>query len=656
MENRRKQSVNLNNIKITDAFWGRYTHLVPDVILPYQWNVLNDMVEDAAPSHAFKNFRIAAGLEEGDFYGFVFQDSDIAKWLEAAAYSLAWHPDTELEEKMDEAISLLGKAQMDDGYLDTYFQIREGGKQFTNLREGHELYCAGHLIEAGVAYYRVTGKRELLDICCRMADHIVDAFHKEPLQRGIPGHEEIELALVKLYELTGKKGYLDMAADFLNRRGTMPDYFGVEASRPEFKRIFPDHPNGGYLLDYFQADEPVRMQKKAKGHAVRAVYLYSAMADVAYYTGDEELMAACRTLYDNIVNRQMYITGGIGSSGILERFTVDYDLPNNSAYAESCASIGLALFCRRMAQITGEAKYMDTAETALYNTVLAGIAMDGKSFFYVNPLSVWPASCMPGTSMDHVKPVRQKWFGCACCPPNIARTLASLGEYALFTGDEALWLNLFVSMETVQNFGGKSLRMKTETDFPFGDTVRVSFEKADAESGSPDDIREIYIRIPAYTSSFTVKKNGEDIAFENRKGYACLPADLSAGDILEIGMEMPPVFLSANPAVRADRGRVALVKGPVVYCLEEEDNGTDLEALLVDSAAPVKEVYDEQLLGGTLTLEAEGYREKYDGFDENRLYQTAKVVREPKKLKFIPYAFWDNRTPGEMLVWVRRKD
>ena len=290
----RLKTTDLSKVKTQDVFWSKYIRLVPKEVLTYQWAVLNDAMEGAEPSHAIRNFRIAAGQEKGDFYGFVFQDSDLAKWLEAAAFTLAWEKDPELEKHVDEAIDLIGEAQRPDGYLDTYFIIREESRQFTNLREGHELYCAGHLIEAGVAYYKVSGKRKLLDICCRMADHIVEVFHQPPLERAIPGHEEIELALVKLYEVTGKEAYLTMAKDFIDRRGQKPHYFFEEAKRPGWKQIFGSHfGDGGYYLDYAQTDEPVRIQKTARGHAVRAVYLYSAMADVAAYTKDRELLSAC---------------------------------------------------------------------------------------------------------------------------------------------------------------------------------------------------------------------------------------------------------------------------------------------------------------------------------------------------------------------------
>ena len=704
----RSETANLKNVRIRDTFWDRYTRLVTGEVIPYQWKVLNDETQDGEPSHAIRNFRIAAGLEEGDFYGFVFQDSDVAKWLEAVAYSLAAHPDAELEARADDVIALLGKAQQPDGYLDTYFIIREPGTEFENLREGHELYCAGHLIEAGCAYYQATGKRELLEICRKMADHIVEMFAPElagntqdgpadskvehRLSRAVPGHEEIELALIRLYELTGGRKYLDMAVEFLNRRGQAPGYLEAESERPGWKPVFVQLPER-YRPDYAQADEPVRRQKTARGHAVRAVYLYCAMADAAYYTKDETLMDACRTIYENMVNRQMYITGGIGSSGHMERFTTDYDLPNAMNYAESCASIGLALFCRRMAQITHEAKYMDTAELALYNTVTAGIAMDGKSFFYVNPLAVWPAACMEGVSRSHVKPVRQKWFACACCPPNIARTLASLGSYCYFTDSEGFWVNLFVGGEAVLPLGGAAFRVETHTDFPYGN--RWKMDLAGKEEGPGSASGKIRLRIPEYVRGVQIcvrkrdpetgemremtallaseelktakeRSLGQDAAETSalqggvrlavEKGYAVLSGAFGAGDTVEMCFDMPPVFMRANPQVRADAGRAALKKGPLVYCLEQTDNGENLEQLLADCERPVTERFDPDLLGGTLVLEAEGYRYAPSPEEIGKLYSpAAKPAFVPAKLTFVPYAYWGNRQSGEMIVWVREK-
>ena len=399
MNGEKLQSLPLGDIRIEDAFWGKYIRLVKDVILPYQWETLNDNVPDAEPSHCIKNFRIAAGEEKGTFQGAVFQDTDVAKWLEAAAFTLAsGGRDEMLESLADETIKLIGKAQCPDGYLNTYYTIQEPDRRWSNLKEGHELYTAGHMIEAAVAYYEATGKDAFLKIVSRFADVICEKFGPDEGQcHGYPGHPEVELALVKLYRATGEKRYLEVSKYFVEQRGVGENYFFQEEKGEKYRQIFPEFKD--YSPAYSQSHLPVREQKTAEGHAVRAVYLYCAMADLAYEYRDESLLDACRTLWDNMVKKRMFITGGIGSSGLLERFTTDYDLPNDCNYSESCASIGLALFGRRMAEITGEAKYMDVAETALYNTVLAGIAMDGRSFFYVNPLEVWPDNCL-----DKIRP------------------------------------------------------------------------------------------------------------------------------------------------------------------------------------------------------------------------------------------------------------
>jgi DUF1680 family protein len=641
-------TISLQDIRIDDPFWNKYTELVTKEVIPYQWKTLNDQVDGAEPSHAIANFRIAAGLEEGRFYGYVFQDSDVAKWLEAVAYSLSWQPDAELEKKADETIDIIAAAQQPDGYLDTYFILNYPGQEFVNLQEGHELYCAGHMTEAAVAYYQVTGKRKLLDVCIRMADHICDVFHRPDHAAAVPGHEEIELALVRLYEATGTERYLQMARDFIDRRGQEPNYLENEDKKPGWMKIFPNMTD--YSAAYSQSDRPVRMQTKAEGHAVRAVYLYCAMADVACHTHDEGLLKTCETLWENIVTRQMYITGGIGSSGILERFTTDYHLPNEAAYAESCASIGLALFCRRMSQITHDARYMETAETALYNTVIAGIAMDGKSFFYVNPLAVWPAACMKQTSLEHVKPVRQAWFGCACCPPNIARTLASLGEYCCFTGEDSLWINLFVSGRIHFTLGGQDFAMQVRTAFPFDGHVRMQLETDGGRTAGG----RIMIRVPSYAHDFEITVDGEKRETAVEKGYAVLEGPFGA-ETIDVQMTVPAEFVHADPRLRADEGRVAMRKGPVIYCLEEADNGANLEQILADTSAPVMEEYRSDLLEGTMIIHAEGCRGDVEGLPDGALYGTGRTVYRPAELTFIPYAYWDNRKTGEMQVWTRER-
>ena len=409
--------------------------------------------------------------------------------------------DENLEKLADETIALIGKAQCEDGYLNTYYTIKEPERRWSNLKEGHELYTAGHMIEAGVAYYEATGKKEFLNIVARFADMICRKFGPDEGQcHGYPGHPEVELALVKLYQVTGERRYLDTAKYFIDVRGQGENYFKLEEGGKKYKAIFPEF--AGYQPEYSQSHLPVRKQKTAEGHAVRAVYLYSAMADLAYEYQDKELKAACETLWNNMVHKRMYITGGIGSSGLLERFTTDYDLPNDRNYSESCASIGLAMFGKRMGEITRDASYIDIVEKALYNTVLAGIAMDGKSFFYVNPLEVWPDNCMEKTSMEHVKPVRQKWFGVACCPPNIARTLASLGQYLYGQDDKSLYVNLYVSNETETYINGKPYRIKVDSNYLKNGKVKIDIEgKSGAGQGC------LALRIPGYVKEFWICRN-----------------------------------------------------------------------------------------------------------------------------------------------------
>ena len=638
-------SIDLKNIHITDSFWNKYVHLVKDVIIPYQWDILNDRLEDVETSHCIENFKIAAGESEGEFQGAVFQDTDVAKWLEAVGFALSWERDEKLEALADETIDLIGRAQQPDGYLNTYFTIKEPGLRWTNLMEGHELYTAGHMIEAAVAYYEATGKKKFLDIVSRFADLICDTFGAEEGKiHGYPGHQEIELALVKLYRVTGTHKYLELAKYFIDARGEGENYFLNEEKKPAFKRIFPDFHD--YNPAYSQSHQPVRKQKTAEGHAVRANYMYSAMADLACEYEDDRLKAACENLWDNMVHKRMYITGSVGSSGILERFTTDYDLPNASNYSETCASIALAMFGKRMADMEKDASYMNAVERALYNTVLSGIAMDGKSFFYVNPLEVWPANCIPRTSMEHVKPVRQKWFGVACCPPNITRTLASLGQYVYFQEKDQIYVNLYIANETEVQIGGNPFKITLEGNFPWENNLRFT---VDGESESEGMIA---FRVPSYAKNFCILHNGQKVEIKTEKGYAKIAGKFSH-EIFEISFEAPAVFVHANPQVRADAAKTAVVKGPLVYCLEEADNGDDLSALLIDTAQTPEEIYDDQLLGGCSVVHISGRKISGEGWNEHVLYQEKPVSLEDVKLTLVPYCYWGNRKAGEMLVWMK---
>lgn len=647
MNGEKLQSLPLGDIRIEDAFWGKYIRLVKDVILPYQWETLNDNVPDAEPSHCIKNFRIAAGEEKGTFQGAVFQDTDVAKWLEAAAFTLAsGGRDEMLESLADETIKLIGKAQCPDGYLNTYYTIQEPDRRWSNLKEGHELYTAGHMIEAAVAYYEATGKDAFLKIVSRFADVICEKFGPDEGQcHGYPGHPEVELALVKLYRATGEKRYLEVSKYFVEQRGVGENYFFQEEKGEKYRQIFPEFKD--YSPAYSQSHLPVREQKNAEGHAVRAVYLYCAMADLAYEYRDESLLDACRTLWDNMVKKRMFITGGIGSSGLLERFTTDYDLPNDCNYSESCASIGLALFGRRMAEITGEAKYMDVAETALYNTVLAGIAMDGRSFFYVNPLEVWPDNCLERTSKEHVKPVRQKWFGVACCPPNIARTLASLGQYLYGKGKDSLYINLYVSNEAQTVINGVKCSVKIDSGYLDDGTVNISLHPEHKTTGT------LALRIPGWVKTYCVFRNGEKIREpKTEKGYLLISGELEQEEIT-LKFDIKPRFVHANPKVRADSGKAALMRGPLVYCLEETDNGSNLASVFVDTGQELSEHYEPELLGGTTVICLKGKKITESCWDDDTLYRECKTELEDIELKAVPYCHWGNRTTGEMLVWIK---
>lgn len=638
------ETLNLKKISISDPFWSRHVDLVRKEIIPYQWEAMNDRIEDAESSHCLENFQIAAGRKKGEFYGAVFQDTDVAKWLEAVGFSLAVYPDKELEKTADEVIDLIGEAQCEDGYINTYFTINHKEKRWSDLCEGHELYTGGHFMEAATAYYEGTGKRKFLDIMCRFADLICDTFGEEEGKiHGYPGHEEVEIGLIKMYRITGNRRYLDQAKYFVDARGAGENYFMKEMKRPDYHLRFPEFAD--YTPEYSQSHQPVREQQTAEGHAVRAVYLYCAMADLAKEYGDESLKQACERLWDNIVEKRMYITGGIGSSGILERFTVDYDLPNEYNYAESCASIGLALFGLRMNRLTGESRYIDVVERALYNTVLAGVALDGKSFFYVNPLEVWPPACMDGTSKKHVKSVRQKWFGVACCPPNIARTLASLGQY-IYSADREkrqLYVNLFVSNRAEVDFKEESVQVEIITEFPAENQVTIKIE------GNREKDLELFIRIPDYAENYQVEMNGERQKEVMDKGYFAVK--ICGNGEIKVKFEAPARYVYANPEVRADAGKTAIMRGPLVYCLEQVDNGENLPSIFADTEAPLKEE-KSNLLGGIVKICGKGKKIKKSTW-KGGLYGKEKPLMEDTEFTAVPYAYWNNRGEGEMLVWLK---
>lgn len=629
------QSVALRDVQVADGFFSRYADLVREEVIPYQWEALNDRIPGAEKSGCIRNFRIAAGQEAGEFTGMVFQDSDIGKWLEAVAYSLTTHPDAALKRTADEVIELLEAAQREDGYLDTYFIVKDPKNRWKCLRDCHELYCAGHLLEGAVAYWQATGKDRFLNVMRRYVDYIATVFGRgEGQMRGYPGHEEIELALCKLYDVTGEKKYLDLAAYFIDERGRDPKYFLEE--RKTRGDAFHWEGNDAQGMEYFQAHAPVREQTEAVGHAVRAVYLYSGMADVAMRTGDEGLLEACRRLYRNIADKRLYVTGAIGSTYIGEAFTFDYDLPNDTAYAETCASVGLIFFMKRMLEADGAAEYGDMMERALYNTVLAGMAMDGKSFFYVNPLEVFPEADEKDPSKRHVKTVRQKWFACACCPPNVARLLADLGSYIYRRKGSAVTADLFIGSRLALP-GGAELIQTSEV--PFGG--KVTFTLRGAAQGF-----SLRVRCPEWAEGVTCTA-----PCRKENGYIAIQKDWQDGDSVTLVFGMEPRRIYANPLVRQDAGKVCLMRGPLVYCLEEADNGANLHLLRLPEGEPVEAVRGEGALFGMTLLRAKGRRFVPHG---SRLYAPDRQGREEEaRLTFVPYFAWGNRDKGEMAVYVR---
>lgn len=634
-------------VTINDPFWSKLRETVRREGIPYQWKALNDQLPDAEPSYCMRNFADAAHAQSRRHGGCVFQDSDVAKWLEGVAYSLTWHADAELEKTADEAIAKILAAQQPDGYLDTYYIINGLDKRFTNLMDNHELYCAGHMIEAAVAYAGATGKRAFLDAMIRYVDCIDAAIGPgEGKLHGYPGHPVIEMALISLYTVTGDRKHLRLAKYFVDQRGQMPLYFPEECRLNGNVCNWEKSPFG---FQYYQAGKPVREQRDAEGHAVRALYLYSGMADVARTTEDETLAAACRALWESVTRRRMYITGGVGSSEYGESFTFDYDLPNDTCYCETCASIALVFFARRMLRMEKKAEYANVMERALYNGIISGMQADGKSFFYVNPLEVLPEACAKDPHKQHVKPERQKWFGCACCPPNLVRLLASLQNYVCEAVQDTLYMHLYMSCDVCLEIGGAQAAFSCRTDYPASGDVALRCEaKAVAEY-------TLALRVPDWCHAYKITLNGESCACRTETGYVKLRRKWQPGDSVLLHMEMPVTLIRANPAVSEDVGKLAVMRGPVVYCLEEADNGEALHQIRLEGITPDEFTeHPGPLPNGLNALCSPGFRETQDYWKADTLYQPAgALLRKPVTLTWIPYYSWANRGIGEMRVWVR---
>lgn len=633
--------IEVGDYKIIDNFWKAKLNIVKDKMIPYQWEALNDRIADAAPSHCIHNFKIAAGMEEGAFAGCVFQDSDLAKWLEAVGYILLYKKDEELEAIADGVIDIIEKAQQPDGYLDTYYIINGMDKRWTNLTDHHELYCAGHMIEAGIAYYKGTGKEKLLEVVKRLADCIDSTFGPEEGKiHAYPGHEIVEMALVRLYETTGQRRYLKLAQYFIDERGKEPLYFKEEIEKNGRSFYWEQ---SMFQYQYYQAGRPVREQKTAEGHAVRAVYLYSGMASVAKETGDETLTAAVKELWEDVTKRQMYITGAVGSSDYGEAFTFDYDLPNDEIYGETCASVGLIFWARRMLEMELKGEHADVIERALYNGCLSGMSQDGTRFFYVNPLEVNPEACRKDQRKSHVAVERQKWFGCACCPPNLARLIASLGNYACAFSEDTMAVHLYVGGEIKTPFGDTKLMV--ESNFPWEGKVKIKI------IGDGGDFK-LALRIPGWARGYTVTLNGEPTEGSCRDGYLYLGRSWKNEDEVTLEFPMRVEKNYANPNVKSDLGRVALTRGPLVYCLEETDNGKGLTKIGIKENAGYQLVGDG-MEAGEVDIITQGTIADDSGWGE-RLYRfDGPPNLNDITLKFVPYYLWNNRGAGEMIVWIK---
>ena len=613
--------VAFTGVTFDDRFWLPRLTTNREVTIPYDFRKCEE-------TGRIDNFAKAAGLMAGPHEGIFFNDSDVFKVVEGAAYSLSLHPDSELDAYLDDLIAKIAGAQEDDGYLYTARTIdpeamdpeREGLTRWSNLRVNHELYNVGHLYEAAVAHHQATGKRTLLEVAIRNAELIDSVFGPGKI-RDVPGHEEIEIGLAKLYRATGERRYLELAKFFLDQRG-QPDRGNLQAN----------YDNPGYTQDHL----PVTEQREAVGHAVRAGYLYSGMADIAALTGDRAYIDALDALWTNVVAKRMYLTGGIGARHHGEAFGDDYELPNAKAYAETCAAIANALWNHRMFLLHGDAKYLDVLERTLYNGFLSGISLQGDTFFYANPLSSdgeWPFNVRTGA-------VRYPWFECSCCPTNVVRLLPSLPGYAYAHRDGDLYVNLYVAgtATVVTSAGGVTLTQ--DTDYPWSGAVKLTVDPP-AESAFTIRLRipgwargepvpsDLYRHLDASGAAPSLQVNGAPADLELDRGFAVVRRHWRPGDVVELDLPMPVRRVVSHEGVAGNRGRVAVERGPLVYCAEGADNGgTALELTLPDAAVLTAE-HDAGLLGGVTTIRA-------------------------GSITLIPYYAWSHRGAGEMTVWLQR--
>lgn len=603
----------LTAVRLADTFWEPRRQVNRRVTLPSQYRRCEE-------TGRIDNFRRAAGETQGPFQGRYYNDSDVYKWVEAAAFALAADPDPEVERCLDAVVREICDAQGPDGYLNTYFTFERAGERWSNLKDLHELYCAGHLFQAAAALYRCTGRADLLQTALRYADHICEVFGPEG-RPGTCGHQEIEMALVELYRLTARERYLEQARRFIEARGRKPPVIGGSP--------------------YHQDHLPFRAMDAVVGHAVRMVYYCCGAADVVAETGDREYLAALERLWDSMVHRRMYVTGGIGSRYEGEAFGADFELPNDRAYAESCAAIGSIMWNWRMLMLTGEACFADVIENTLYNAMLPSLSLDGEQYFYQNPLA---------NDGSHR---RQPWFECACCPPNIARMLASLPSYYYSASVEGAWVHLYGrSAATIPIHAGGSVTLVQKTSYPWDGDVEI-----EVETDAPEPF-SLFLRIPDWCEGAWVTVNGGPATADALPGtYVQLQRQWATGDVVRIALPMPVTRIEGHPYVPNNAGRVALRRGPLVYCVEETDLGFDPRDLLLPAEGELAAHWEPELLGGVVVLRGPALAADHGGAWGGALYQKAgatpvPLVREAT-LTAVPYFAWANRQPGGMAVWLR---
>ena len=629
-------------VKIHDTFWAPRQEV-------NRTRTLDHVLQQIDGTGGLRNFDIAAGKVTGKFGGPFWADSDLYKWIEGASWTLATHPDPALDAKLDGIIARIAAAQQPDGYLDTFVQINVPDLRFKNFAFFHEDFSSGHLFEAAVAHYQATGKKTLLTVATRLAD-LFDREFGPGKKDYIPGHEGIELALVKLSRATGEKRYLDLAEAMIDRRGQKPSIF-----ERQFRELDPNRTvdflgkplrigewyERFYLKDpkkfdtrYAQDHLPVREQKEAVGHAVRAMFLYCGIADLVYEKSDARLWDSSKALYDSVTLHRMYVTGGIGPSEHNEGFTEDYDLPNETAYQETCASAAMVLWNHRLFNLTGDAKYTDVMEQSLYNAVAAGVSLSGDLFCYVTPLA----------SRGDFK--RSPWFGVPCCPTTIARFLPSLGQYIYSRSADGVWVNLFIASDATAPLDTGQVTVRQSTNYPWDGDVKIAVE--------PDAPREftLHVRLPGWASAPVVRVNGAAVTPEISRGYAAIRRQWKKGDTVQVSLPMEVQRLAGHPKVLPTQGKVAVRRGPLIYSFEQADNRVALDTVVLLQNATFKTQFDPDLAGGVVKLTTEGLTHKSADWT-GRLYQPLDVSpATPVTLTAVPYAVWGNRGLGQMIVWI----